>query len=196
MWWSNRKIYCETQDFCCYCFDIITDTIKLPALVKEGYKFNGWYTAASGGVHKGGAGSSYRVESNITLYAQWTANTPTVPAHTCTGKARSYNLSSVTKQYVLKYFGVNSYNHWCSSSKTTESCLPTNQDPILMYYATCPICGKQTGGNWCPVHGAGGSATSGYGGKSLPICDAESKKYSSDATQCVGKDMGWTLVSK
>ena len=52
-------------------------SITLPSDSYAGYTFNGWYTAASGGTKVGGAGSSYTVPvGGITLYAQWTANTP------------------------------------------------------------------------------------------------------------------------
>ncbi|MCL2845508.1 MAG: InlB B-repeat-containing protein [Chitinivibrionia bacterium] len=45
----------------------------LPTPTRSGFTFNGWFTSSSGGTRVGGAGSSYTVNSNITLWAQWTA---------------------------------------------------------------------------------------------------------------------------
>lgn len=42
-------------------------------LIIQQLKFNGWYTASSGGTKVGGANSSYTPSSDTTLYAQWTA---------------------------------------------------------------------------------------------------------------------------
>lgn len=53
-------------------------TVTAPTPTRTGYSFNGWYTAASGGTLAVSAGGSYTPSSNITLYAQWTANTYTV----------------------------------------------------------------------------------------------------------------------
>lgn len=41
-----------------------------------GYTFNGWYTASSGGTRVGSAGENYTPTSTLTLYAQWSSNTP------------------------------------------------------------------------------------------------------------------------
>ena len=45
--------------------------LTLPTPTRTGYKFLGWYDAASGGTKIGDAGASYTPSSNITLYAQW-----------------------------------------------------------------------------------------------------------------------------
>ena len=47
-------------------------TVTLPTPTRDGYTFNGWYTAASGGTKVGNAGASYTVSANTTLYARWT----------------------------------------------------------------------------------------------------------------------------
>ena len=46
-------------------------SITLPNASRPGYKFNGWYTAATGGTKVGDAGASFNPSKNITLYAQW-----------------------------------------------------------------------------------------------------------------------------
>ncbi|MCL2141113.1 MAG: InlB B-repeat-containing protein [Dehalococcoidia bacterium] len=43
----------------------------LPAATREGFIFNGWYSAISGGTRFGGAGDSKSVTTSVTLYAQW-----------------------------------------------------------------------------------------------------------------------------
>ncbi len=45
--------------------------LTLPTPTRTGYKFLGWYDAASGGTKIGDAGETYIPEANITLYAQW-----------------------------------------------------------------------------------------------------------------------------
>ena len=52
--------------------------VTLPTPTRTGYTFAGWYTSASGGTKVGAGGASYTPSANITLYAQWTANTYTV----------------------------------------------------------------------------------------------------------------------
>lgn len=52
----------------------IPTAISLPSPTKTGYTFAGWYTSASGGTKIGDGGSAYTPTSNMTLYAQWTAN--------------------------------------------------------------------------------------------------------------------------
>jgi uncharacterized repeat protein (TIGR02543 family) len=52
------------------------DGVTLPTPSRTGYTFNGWYSAASGGSYRGGAGSYFAVTSTQTLYAQWTISTP------------------------------------------------------------------------------------------------------------------------
>lgn len=49
-------------------------SVALPTPTRDGYTFNGWYTAATGGTLVGAAGDSYTPSADITLYAQWTAN--------------------------------------------------------------------------------------------------------------------------
>ena len=57
-----------------------TAAVTLPTPTRSGYTFDGWYTAASGGTRRGGAGASYTPTGNTTLYAQWTAQTSTIAA--------------------------------------------------------------------------------------------------------------------
>ncbi len=48
------------------------------SLVKSGYTFTGWNTAANGSGTSYAAGASYTANASATLYAQWTANIYTV----------------------------------------------------------------------------------------------------------------------
>jgi uncharacterized repeat protein (TIGR02543 family) len=47
-------------------------TITLPTPTKNGYTFNGWFSAIYGGIPYGIGESSYTVSENITMFAQWT----------------------------------------------------------------------------------------------------------------------------
>jgi len=48
------------------------ESVTLPTPSRDGYTFNGWYTASDGGTKVGDKGASYTPTGNITLYAQWT----------------------------------------------------------------------------------------------------------------------------
>lgn len=58
---------------------------NLPAPTRNGYTFDGWYTAASGGTQVTSATSVNLTSSQITLYAHWKAN-----ALTCTIKSGTW----------------------------------------------------------------------------------------------------------
>lgn len=65
----------------------------LPTATREGYSFDGWYTAASGGTK---VSSSTTVTADVTLYAQWTQN---VTYYTVTFNANGGSCSTSSKQY-------------------------------------------------------------------------------------------------
>ena len=49
-----------------------TASVTLPSVSQTGYTFDGWYTQASGGTKRGGAGATYKPTQTETLYAHWT----------------------------------------------------------------------------------------------------------------------------
>jgi uncharacterized repeat protein (TIGR02543 family) len=59
-------------------YTVGTTGLVLPAPTYSGYTFAGWYTAISGGALVGLAGTTFSPTQDVTLYAQWTANTYTV----------------------------------------------------------------------------------------------------------------------
>jgi len=79
----------------------IESAVELPTPSRANYGFIGWYTAASGGDMIGNAGDSYTPKSNITLYAQWKANTYTVTFDSNGGN--SVTPSSITVTYDSTY---------------------------------------------------------------------------------------------
>ena len=52
--------------------------VTLPTPTRNGYTFNGWYTAASGGTKITEIGTTNKPASNTTYYARWTENRYTV----------------------------------------------------------------------------------------------------------------------
>jgi len=67
------------------------------SLVRTGYTFAGWNTAANGSGNAYDAGATFSMpDANTTLYAQWTANTYTVTLNAETGTGGS---ASVTATY-------------------------------------------------------------------------------------------------
>ena len=55
--------------------------VTLPTPTWAGHRFDGWYTAASGGTSVGAAGATYAPSSSTTVYAHWTAYTVTFNAN-------------------------------------------------------------------------------------------------------------------
>ena len=53
-------------------------TLTIEAPTREGYTFMGWNTQADGMGTSYAPGASYTTEADVTLYAQWIANTPVV----------------------------------------------------------------------------------------------------------------------
>lgn len=72
---------------------------------KSGYTFQGWYTAARGGTRVGGAGKSYTVTSDKTLYAHWSNNKHT---HSSGGDEL---LTAIPKDGNYKNYVIRNY-HW------------------------------------------------------------------------------------
>jgi uncharacterized repeat protein (TIGR02543 family) len=75
-------------------------SVILPTTTRNGYTFNGWYSAASGGTKYGDGGDNYIMTGNITMYtmyAQWTENTVT-PTYTINFDAQGGSfVSSITQ---------------------------------------------------------------------------------------------------
>lgn len=44
----------------------------LPTLTRQGFRFDGWYSASTGGTKIGDGGSAYTPTADITIYAHWT----------------------------------------------------------------------------------------------------------------------------
>lgn len=200
-------------------------TLPIPTIIQAdkngkklqdtGYTFAGWYTKSSGGtlIESSTIVVSSEIEINSstgkpTLYAHW-------EPHDHNGSARQrYTHDDASTNEIRKkdsgwFEGKTSIeienDHWCSSKFVTEPCIPAPYRTsdrlgvsIPMYYATCSYCGVIKGSKHCPVHAEKYSGDA-IAGRPIAICDAVTKTYSSDATNCIGKnypELGWTEVSK
>mgnify|MGYP000789111172 FL=1 len=131
----------------------VNGSVYLPAPnSKSGYTFQGWYTAASGGTRVGGAGSSYTVKSNTTLYAHWSNNSHT---HSSGGDEL---LTAIPAGGNYKNYVVRNY-HWSGTWKCTAGHTHTASTSKKGYYIACIYCGKSfydlgmpasDGRWWCP----------------------------------------------
>lgn len=54
-------------------------TITLPTPTRDGYTFNGWFTAETEGTQITEIGTTNKPTSDVTYYAQWTENAPVTP---------------------------------------------------------------------------------------------------------------------
>ena len=86
----------------------------LPSLSKNGYDFNGWYTAASGGTKVGSGGECYTIDRNITLYAKFTPKTYNLTLNSSGATPSSQTINAVfgshlptvsvpVKKYIITY---------------------------------------------------------------------------------------------
>ena len=66
----------------------------LPTVTQDGYTFNGWFTAASGGTHVTSS-TTVTITANQTLYAQWSINQCTISFNSNGGSA----VSAITQDY-------------------------------------------------------------------------------------------------
>ena len=131
----------------------VNGSVYLPAPnSKSGYTFQGWYTAASGGTRVGGAGSSYTVKSNTTLYAHWSNNSH---IHSSGGDEL---LTAIPKGGNYKNYVIRNY-HWSGTWTCTAGHKHTASTSKKGYYIACIYCGKSfydlgmpasDGRWWCP----------------------------------------------
>ena len=122
-------------------------SVTAPTPTRSGYSFNGWYNASSGGSYIVGAGGSYTVSSNVTLYAQWTANatapsTPTGFSISASGLATWTAVSGATGYYLNIWYasnssGANAYSagvYTVPGGNTTSYQLPYGTNPSTGVY--------------------------------------------------------------
>ena len=132
----------------------VNGIVTLPSTnTRSGYTFQGWYTAASGGTRVGGAGSSYTVKSNTTLYAHWSNNSHT---HSSGGNEL---LTAIPAGGNYKNYVVRNY-HWSGTWTCTAGHTHTSSTSKQGYYIACIYCGKSfydlgmpasDGRWWCPI---------------------------------------------
>ena len=133
------------------------------------------------------------------MYAQWNYKVE-VHTHVWTARSAASNMRIVYKGNTWPWTIVGTSRYGCSTvnKANPNTCIADNQTSDGLwkaYYVTCKFCGESNGTNvWCPVHD-GGSQAYGGGGAYREICDATTKKYSSDTCER-GAGEGWTKVSK
>lgn len=108
--------------------DVITMTarwtpasVTLPSPSRDGYTFDGWYSAASGGNKVGSAGDSITPESNETYYAHWSPIRYTVVfnANNGEGSMTPLSLSYDTSEKLTKNTLIRSkyrFLHWTTNA--------------------------------------------------------------------------------
>ena len=130
-------------------------SVTAPTPTRSGYSFNGWYNASSGGSYIVGAGGSYTVSSNVTLYAQWTANatapsTPTGFSISSSGLATWTAVSGATGYYLNIWYasnssGANAYSagvYTVTGGSTTSYQLPYGTNPNTGVYCNYAEIGR------------------------------------------------------
>ena len=91
-----------------------TGTVILPTVTRNGYRFLGWYTAASGGTKIGDAGATYKPNGDVKIYAQWQGYTVTYDANSGSVSPSSTTVSSADGYVTLPTPTRNNYtfNGW------------------------------------------------------------------------------------
>ena len=111
----------------------------LPTATKSSYKFNGWYTATSGGT-KIEAGTTVTITANQDLYAQWTYVAPVTPTPTVTPTCR------------IRVFGICIYNNSTTTTTTTTTTPTTDPCATQCCGCCCGYCCCNPGAGKC--HGS------------------------------------------
>lgn len=121
--------------------------ITLPSASKQYYSFSGWFTASSGGTRVGGAGDSYTVNSDITLYAQYNVipvsiTTTQSTAYIVQGSSFSYTVGTNPADANISVSGAS----WLTVSGKTVTGVPTSVTaPAGTYHITVTVTyGTQT----------------------------------------------------
>ena len=121
--------------------------ITLPSASKTYSTFSGWFTAASGGTRVGGAGDSYTVNSDVTLYAQYNVipvsiTTAQGTAYLVQGSSFAYTVGTNPSDATITVSGAS----WLSVSNKTVTGVPTSSvAPAGTYHVTVTaIYGTQT----------------------------------------------------
>ena len=94
----------------------------LPTPAMQGWTFNGWYTAASGGNRVTNT-TKYTIVGNQTLYAQWTINTYTINyslnGGSISGQRPIYNIETATFTLPTPTRNGYTFTGWTGSNGTT-----------------------------------------------------------------------------
>ena len=109
----------------------------LASVSREGYTFNGWFTAASGGT-KIETSTKVNITSNQTLYAHWTVNSYTVSIISSAGGSVNNNL------LVINYGETNKFTATPNSGYYLESITCTNGYTVSDYSTGTSATGTQT----------------------------------------------------
>ena len=75
----------------------------LPTPTRSGYRFNGWYTAASGGTK---VTTSYQFTADTTVYAHWTKKTPSGPSGSGSNSGTTIIQSAKTADIGVMIYGM------------------------------------------------------------------------------------------
>jgi uncharacterized repeat protein (TIGR02543 family) len=122
-----------------------TASLSLPTVSRDGYNFDGWYTAASGGslVWKTG---SYTPSADITLYAHWTAavGTPTFTTQPASknvyrGASVSLTVAATVSVGTITYQWQSSSNNssWSNISGATSASYSAPTSTVGTLYYRC-----------------------------------------------------------
>ncbi len=108
----------------------------LPAASRENYTFNGWYTAASGGVK---AEATTEFDGATTLYAQWTRKTCTITYNAnggvCTTGSRTLNCGDAIGTLPVPTRDYYTFNGWytAASGGTKIATTTTFTSSVTLY---------------------------------------------------------------
>ena len=159
---GTSPLYTKYNRNIAYTNNTFTTTANIPTVSKTGYTFNGWYTKSTGGSKVLNANGSFtgsavagytgtnkwQPSDNITLYAQYTANT-----YTITLNNQSATTAGTGTIYVK--YGTGWYSNSGATTSITKITVPSKTGYTFGGYYT------QTGGSGTQVIDASGNIKSG-----------------------------------
>ena len=110
--------------------------VEMPRPTRDGYTFNGWYTAANGGTQINNVGKDNKPTSNVTYYAHWTENLNDViiayvcgDTHIISSKTLSISEANPAEVSAPEHTGY-TFTGWTLGTGITNHSANTTTNPI------------------------------------------------------------------
>ena len=180
--------------------------VEMPRPTRDGYTFNGWYTAESGGTQINNVGKDNKPTSNVTYYAHWTENKHDViiayvcgDTHIISSKTLSISEANPAEVSAPEHTGY-TFTGWTLGSGVVNKSDNTTVNPISIttnstgsgYTLTANYTKNSYTLNFGVQGNIGGSATATVGGKA--ITSPETFEHGTEITLTATEDDKYAFI--